>query len=308
MKDLPALAKGKRWTRPALGEAANRLEGLLAVLSRSLGAFLRAICVVVLIATPSLLLPDVPHDTTQVVVLIALFGGLITLIEYASLYPALMEFRNAPPFNRVRFISLFLSVFLLSIAFRGLYDPTTLTRFVSVVGLLVGHVIDFPYSPVRLMIYLLPESATAEHVTLMRAAAGIGYLVSLLMLAIFLIVLRLNRWPNRSEQFNFWTNLPTFDPTMGGDVVTRLTRDARFNIMLGFLMPFLTPVIAKAASGFFDSGVMESPQTMIWMMAFWAFLPASMFMRGIAMNRIAEMIEDQRTHGARAIQAGLQAA
>ena len=136
MKDLPALAKGKRWTRPALGEAANRLEGLLAVFSRSLGAFLRAICVVVLIATPSLLLPDVPHDTTQVVVLIALFGGLITLIEYASLYPALMEFRNAPPFNRVRFISLFLSVFLLSIAFRGLYDPTTLTRFVSVVGLL----------------------------------------------------------------------------------------------------------------------------------------------------------------------------
>lgn len=306
MRHLTATAKGLDWLRHQLSMGLGQFEGLFTVISRSIGAICRAMFVVLLIATPSLLVPNVSQDTTQIVMLIAMFGGIITFIEYASLYPALIEFRNAPPFNRVRFISLFLSVFLLSIAFRGLYDPTTLTRFVSVVGLLVGHVIDFPYSPVRLMIYLLPDGATSEHVAMMRAAAGIGYLVSLLMLAIFLIVLRLNRWPNRSEQFNFWTNLPTFDPTMGGDVVTRLTRDARFNIMLGFLMPFITPLIAKAASGFFDSAVMDSPQTMIWMMAFWAFLPASMFMRGIAMNRIAEMIEDQRTHGERAIQAGLQ--
>ena len=70
---------------------------------------------VLLICTPSLLLPGVTQDTTQMVVLIGLFAGLITLIEYSSTYPCLIEFRNAPPFNRVRFLSLCVTVFLLSL-------------------------------------------------------------------------------------------------------------------------------------------------------------------------------------------------
>jgi hypothetical protein len=39
---------------------------------------------------------------------------------------------------------------------------------------------------------------------------------------------------------------------------------------------------------------LDSPQTMVWTVAAWAFLPASLFMRGIAMGRIAEMIEQRR--------------
>jgi hypothetical protein len=37
-----------------------------------------------------------------------------------------------------------------------------------------------------------------------------------------------------------------------------------------------------------------SPQTLIWTMAAWSFLPASLFMRGIAMGRIADMIREKR--------------
>jgi hypothetical protein len=261
--------------------------------------------VVLLISTPSLLLPGVTQDTTQMVVLIGLFAGLITLIEYGSTYPCLIEFRNAPPFNRVRFLSLFVTVFLLSIIFRGLYEPTTLTRFVQAVGHLVGYVIDFPYSPVRLIMLLVPDQTNVEHMNLIRAAVGLSYLVSLLMLAVFLIVLRVLGWPNRTQAFNFWTNLPTFDPTMGADVVTRLNRDARFNIALGFFLPFLAPAVARSASGLFNASMMDSPQTLVWMISIWAFLPASLFMRGIAMNRIADMIDEKRMRGARAVAAGL---
>ena len=306
MRHLSEIAKGSGWDKERLSTVSARFEGLIAVVSRVVGAFARAFLVVLLMATPSLLLPSVSPDTAQIVMLLGLLAGLITFVEYASTYPSLMEFRNAPPFNRVRFISLFLNVFLLAIVFRGLVEPTTLTRFVSSVGLLVGHVIDFPYSPVRLMILLLPDASNADHVNVMRATAGISYLISLVMLAVFLIVLRLNRWPNRAQQFNFWTNLPTFDPTMGGDVVTRLNRDARVNIALGFMLPFVVPTVARSASGLFDASMMASPQGLIWLIAFWAFLPASLFMRGIAMNRIADMIEEHRTRGARAIRAGMQ--
>jgi hypothetical protein len=43
---------------------------------------------------------------------------------------------------------------------------------------------------------------------------------------------------------------------------------------------------------------MASPQTLIWTVAAWSFLPASLFMRGIAMHRVADMIREKRRAGA----------
>lgn len=264
------------------------------MISQLTGAVVRALLVVILIATPSIMLPGTGQDGAQIVALISIFAAGLTIFEYASTYPGLVEFRDAPPFNRLRFISLFLTVFLLSAISRGTIDPTPLTEFLIAVGALIGHVIDFPYSPVRLVVLMLPADTSAAHIDSVRTAAGISYLTSLLALALFVMVLRLKGWPKNGRKFNVWVNLPTFDPTAGGDVVTRLERDARFNIALGFLLPFLIPAAVKSASILFQPVTLESPQTLIWTMAAWAFLPASLFMRGIAMGRIAQMISEKR--------------
>ena len=116
----------------------------------------------------------------------------------------------------------------------------------------------------------------------------------MISLAFFVVILKLVGWPSRNVAFNVWVNLPTFDPTTGGDVVERLERDARVNLALGFLLPFLVPAVVKVASAGFEPLTLTSPQTLIWTMAAWAFLPASLFMRGIAMARIAEMIRQKR--------------
>ena len=105
---------------------------------------------------------------------------------------------------------------------------------------------------------------------------------------------RIRNWPSQNGAFNVWVNLPTFDPTAGGDVVERLERDARFNIALGFLLPFLTPAVIKSATALFGSVSLENPHTLVWTVAAWAFLPASLFMRGIAMGRIASLITEKR--------------
>jgi len=264
------------------------------VFSQVSGAAVRAVLIMVLLATPSLLLPGVSKDTTQVVALVALFAAALTFFEYASDYPGLVEFRFAPPFNRIRFLSLFITVFLLAVICRGKFDPTTATQLVEAIGALIGKAMDFPYSPVRLVTLMLPNETKPEHVDLVRTVAGMSYLISLLSLAIFVIMLRVFGWPSRSQAFNVWVNLPTFDPTAGGDVIERLERDARFNTALGFLLPFLIPAVLKMAAETFQPVTFENPQTLIWTMAAWAFLPASLFMRGIAMGRIAQMIRDKR--------------
>jgi len=264
------------------------------VISRLAYAILRAILVVILVAIPSLLIPGVSPDTAQIVALVALFGAILTIVEYTSSYPGLVEFRDAPPFNRIRFGSLFAMVLILAIILRGEFSQSSLSLFMQAVGSLIGQIIDFPYSPVRLVVLMLPDDTGAAHIERVRTAAGMAYLISLVTLAIFLIVLRLQNWPLGNGSFNVWVNLPTFDPTAGGDVVERLERDARFNIALGFLLPFLMPAAVKAAASVFGAVSLENPQTLIWTVAAWAFLPTSLFMRGIAMSRVASMIDEKR--------------
>ena len=64
--------------------------------------------------------------------------------------------------------------------------------------------------------------------------------------------------------------------------------------------PFLHGLVAltlgsTAIAGSKDRPIaLTDPQTLIWTVSAWAFLPASMVMRGVAMARIAELIEEKR--------------
>ncbi len=247
-----------------------------------------------LIAVPSLMLGDTNSDTTQIVVLMSILAFLMTFMEYFSEYPSIIEFRFAPPFNRLRFTALFLTVVMLSLICAGKSEPTNLSILAEKIGLLLGNAIDFPYSPVRLVVLMLPEGSSPELVSSVRTAAGIAYMVSLLALFIFVTLVRMMGWPTRRGAFNVWINLPLFDPTAGGDVLHRLKRDAGLNIVLGVLLPFLIPAVIKAAADLIDPISMDNSQTLIWTMSAWAFLPASMIMRGIAMSRVADLIQEKR--------------
>lgn len=160
----------------------------------------------------------------------------------------------------------------------------------------------------RLLLLALPDTVTLEQVALVRSLAGISLVICTLVLVVFLLTLRLANWPAGQETFNVWVNLPTFDPTAGGDVVIRLERDARFNIAIGLLLPFVIPAMAQLASGASATLTLTGAQSLIWVVAAWAFLPASMLMRGVAMWRVARMIRDKRSEladtGAAAVATG----
>jgi hypothetical protein len=269
-----------------------------AVLSRFAGAVLRALLVVLLVATPSALVPGTPTDTTQVVALVAIVAAFLTFMEYNSASPSFVEFRDAPPFNRIRFGALLVAVFSLSVICRGKFEPSTITAFFHLIGVEISDLIDFPYSPVRLAVLMLPRTADAELVTSVRTAAGMSYFISILATAIFVLIVRLWHWPRRIGGFNLWTNLPTFEPSAGPDIAARLSRDGQINIILGFLLPFIIPAFVKFTSDIVDPISLANPHTLIWTMTAWAFLPASLLMRGIALGRIAQMIQDQRRRAA----------
>lgn len=264
------------------------------MLRRIAGAFTRGILVALMIAAPSLLLPDHMTDATEIVALLAIVAASLTFSEYYTDAPSIVEFRDASPLNRLRYIALLLMVLVLTLSTKNAYEPTAITAIFNGIGQVVGHYSDFPYSPVRLVIGMLPDNTSVVTMERVRDAAGVAYAIALISVLAFLGSVRLFGWPTRRGAFNVWVNLPRFDPTTGGDVVHRLQRDGRINAVLGILLPFLIPTLVRMASDLIDPITLNHPQTMIWTISAWAFLPASMIMRGIAMMRIAELIEEKR--------------
>lgn len=274
--------------------APGQFEGNRAVIVRITGAFLRALLMALAIATPSLLLPDIGSDTSQIVVLLALIAGGFTFIEYYSQFPSLLDFRFAPPVNRLRYFTMFAMILLLTVHQAGPALETPIADLLMAIGSLLARAIDFPYSPVRLVILALPADADAALIASVRDAAGIAYVVALCSLVAFGIMVRAYGWPVRYGAFNVWINLPLFDPTGGGDVLSRLKRDSIINIVLGFLLPFILPAAVKLASPLIDVSAISNPQTMIWVITAWALIPANLIIRGIALVRIADIIEEKR--------------
>jgi len=280
--------------RARLCIGALRGRDVTAVFARLTSAAVRAVLVLVAVAIPSVLLPGASDEGVLLVALVALFAAVLTFAEYASTYPGLIEFREAPPFNRIRYLVLLVSLVLLSLIVRAGVAPTGLNAFAAGMGAAVGQALDFPYSPVRLVVIAIASDGHGTAPAVIRAAAGMAYLVSLIGLAVFVILTRASAWPRRSAVFNVWINLPTFDPTAGGDLVLRLERDARVNLILGFLLPFIAPAVFVSAAQVFAPVVLTSPHTLVWTLTLWAFLPASLFMRGIALGRVALMVREKR--------------
>lgn len=281
-------------TKLRLGTATGPDSWARSWITRAFAAAVRALLVMILIVMPSVILPGIGTDTKQIVALVAIFGGALVFFEYNAVYPSLIEFRDGAPYNRIRYLMMLTIVVFLSAIVADQESSTTVTRLFHALGLIIGSALDFPYSPVRLASYMLDDTATAAQIAQVKVAAGTAYLVSLFSLALFVIVLKLAGWPNTKSAFNVWVNLPTFEPTAGGDVVDRLVRDSHANLAVGFLLPFVIPAVIAVLTRGIPAEALTSPQTLIWAMALWAYLPAALVMRAVAMARIADMIRIKR--------------
>ncbi|MBT8153803.1 hypothetical protein KMP13_07835 [Epibacterium ulvae] len=264
------------------------------MIARIATAAVRGFLVTLLIAMPSLILTQDGNGTPEMVVFLALLAGVLVFFEYNSLSPSFIEFRDAPPLNRIRYGTLFVMATGLALLVRHDANPNGLTTLLRGLGYLLGQIFDFPLSPVQLMTLMLPEGTAPDTINTVRSAAGLACFVALVATALLVFAIRITGWPLPGGSFNVWTNLPLFDPTTGGDVVNRMTRDGRLNVILGALLPFAIPGGIKMIDAFLGTASLGHPMLMIWGIALWAFVPASMVMRGVAMLRVADLIAAQR--------------
>ncbi|KIC11591.1 membrane protein [Leisingera sp. ANG-M1] len=262
--------------------------------ARITGAAFRGILVAMLFAMPSLILPASATESPEIIVFIALLGAALAFAEYYSHFPSFVEFRSAPPINRMRFAAFAATVGSLSLLAAHPLAPTGLTALVQQLGGWLGSQLEFAFSPVQLAVLMMPPQVPEATVLMVRDAAALASAAAVAAIAVFALVIRVGHWPVGSGAFNVWINLPLFDPTTGGDVVQRLQRDARINIICGVLLPFALPAAVKLATGLIDPAMLAAPHMLVWAVSGWALVPASMVMRGMAMLRIAGLIAQKR--------------
>lgn len=265
---------------------------------RIAGAALRAGAVALLVALPQMLLGS-PGGSAQLSLLVALFAAGFVFSEYAAEAPSLVEFRDARPYNRLRATVLGLMLLAGCLALRPDLAGAPPVAALRSLGDLWARLVDLPWSPLHLLLGGLgPAVPPGLHATV-AAFAATAYGLSLLMVLTFAVALRGSRWPGQAA-FNVWVNLPQFDPTSGGDVVQRLHQNALVNVALGLLLPLIVPIVADPLGMAFDGPLLRDPAALVWVVAAWAFVPASLAMRGLALHRLALMIAAHRARMRRA--------
>lgn len=241
-----------------------------------------------LVVAPAVLLPVTESDSQSIVALLACFAFIFALLEYLNGFPTLLSFRFAPPYNRLAYGAALVCVAGLALA---LHDPASLP---GRIGTELGGLLDLPFSPVHLMTLAAPAGSAAPDLDMVRMLAGWSLLAGVLWLAVFALLLRLTGWPVRGGTFNVLINLPLFDPTAGGDVVTRLLRMRRINFVLAFVLPFVIPAVLKLTPVRAPLLDPAAPQGLIWVTALWALVPFHLVVRGLALGRVARLVADAR--------------
>jgi hypothetical protein len=254
--------------------------------------FLRGILMAMLVLLPAVLLPGVSQDVAQAVTLIALILAAVVMAEYAAAYPGLIEFRDAKPYNRLRFAALGAVVLMLTLLQRQIASGEQ--GLLATFSLALVGAFDFSFSPIRMLALSLPEGLPIPHLINVMASASLAFVTGLVGLLVFLGAMALGYWPSKGSSFNVWINLPNFDPTKGVDVVQRLERDAQINVLLGVILPFSLPVLLHLSSLLVQPLTFETNLTLVWGLALWAFIPTNLIMRGVAMYRVAQLIRAQR--------------
>lgn len=260
------------------------------MIQRLIGALTRAIVLVLIVAAPAFLLPGVSVASQEITLVVAGIGAAFTIFEYASTHPVLIDFRFAPPYNRMRFLvfgAQVIAVVFLCRAHAG-QDPFS-QGYLAAADRIAAY-LDFPLSPVSFGAGIVADRVSPAFGDLVVQAAALSFAVTIVPLVLFGLLLWVMGWPVRRHDFNLWVNLPTFEPVYGAAVARGLTRDGRVNLIAGIAALYLLPFILAQIAGMYGLATEPGYQPVVWGATIWAVVSGSLLIRGLAILKIAHLV------------------
>lgn len=247
------------------------------------GAALRALAVAAAVAAPSLAVAQSPVASgPELSLLVGAAAGLMVLFEYGARTPALVDFRFAPPLNRLRF-----ATFVLALAAA---TATAAWPAAGRLGLTLAEAMAGPASPVDLAAWAVTRASAPGPDPALRAAGALTLAAALIGLAGGGAWIWFGPWPGDVDRFNRWMNLPTFEPSDEGDAAPWLRRQGGLAALTGLALPVALTGLGAAASRLFAADLFAAPLAQVWAATIWAGLPACVLLRAVALLKLSRIV------------------
>ena len=252
-----------------------------------IGALVRAFILGIIIIAPAFILPNIPNVGRELSMIIAGIIAAFALFEYASKSPGFVDFRFAPPYNRFR-VAVFAALAIgLSLLGRAIINGTP--DILALADRTIPITVSLN-SPVDFVLTKLAEISSRTSTETFTRLFSAGFFISASMSLLLAALLWIFKWPFGRKEFNLWANLPTFTPAEVSLTGRRLRRDGWLNILLSgvlfYAIPFLFPVLQSRLG----PDLFGDMHSLVWLVTFWAFLPALMFIRGTSLIKISRIL------------------
>ena len=262
------------------------------MLARFFNAFSRAILVVAFVLIKSALVAQSGSvEGDLFVVVAALLIGFFLFFEYFADMPAVIEFRYAPPYNRIRFlIAIIVAVTLCyeSPSVLALANPEEPEKLSPLVGIFSIWPLPGNY------LYSILEYSDAEQrywlYDNLASASALG------LLGVFLagIYIWISPWPLGRDGFNLWPNMPSFNPSSGQRASDLLLSIALLNLLLAVALPYAISFGISLAQHNLGFDFRHTPIFTYWVLFLWAAVPLFCLFKAIALLKLCVLAESLR--------------
>jgi len=256
------------------------------VILRITGAAVRAVFVAILVMLPAFLLSETSQSALEFTRILATIGAVFVIYEYGFPTPSVIEFRFAAPYNRIRFLLMLALTLAPAYLISNVLDGHVLTGIFASIAINGFASLDFAYSPVAIVADTLAGSDWALR-EVVGQAITLNIVISLSCVLAFCGAIFSNLWRFGDDNFNMWLNMPTYKSYDMTSLHKRLVNSAFASMLVAFLIPLFGPVIADIGIVWISNDGILAPISIIWIIAFWTYLPAIYFMRAIALAKVA---------------------
>ncbi|MEM1313505.1 MAG: hypothetical protein AAGI51_03055 [Pseudomonadota bacterium] len=253
--------------------------------ARTPGAILRALLVFALTLAPFLLAGDVGAAARDATLFAGASAALVVLFEYASRTPALVDFRDAKPLNRLRF-AMVAGTLLATMAFIR----STPGGGVREAGEALGRLLGGWASPVGMMAESLSRPSALGPDLLAQGAAAVALTSAAILSLLVSALIWFGRWPGPAERFNRFTNLPTFDEADAADAPPRLLRLGLQAIVMALALPAALLALVAIAAWMIEADALSRPLPLAWTVSIWAAASGAQLIRGVALIKLSRVL------------------
>lgn len=259
---------------------------------RTVGAALRALIIALVVIIPSALVSAGASQAQMFTFTFAILASAVVFVEYLVEAPAVLEFRFASPYNRLRILLVACLALVLS---HGLINQflSGNSGILPISATIIENFMVAWSSPAHLLSEAFDLSQSPLQGIVSRLAA-FGSAMALFFSLVFGAFIWLGAWPLSKRGFNMWPNMPSFTARAGQKASTKIVQIAILSLTLAVTLPYIIPYFVSYGHQALGINYDDNYLMIYWVLLLWCSIPAMALFRAISLMKLAFLAENIR--------------